>query len=55
MATNSTISMFSTAEVGTFAPGIDGQSFFLIRPVVSGSPNQLMLIQNWHTEFGAHR
>ncbi len=55
MASTSAVSMFAAGESGTFAPGIDGQSFFLVRPVVSGSPNQLMLIQNWHAEFGEHR
>ena len=35
------------------APGPDGQSLFLVRPASDGaSVSRLMLIQNWHKEFG---
>ena len=46
-------STFDAARFSAYAPGLDHQSFFVVRVVEDDlPPNRLMLIQNWFGEFG---
>jgi hypothetical protein len=48
--------IFDSGRFSSFESGPDGQSFFLVRAPEEGtSPNRLMLIENWHTEFEGPR
>jgi serine/threonine-protein kinase len=52
MQTTLSFPIFDSGRFSTFEVGPDGQSFFLVRAPENGtSPNRLMLIENWLTEF----